>query len=730
MKRKKENSLALGPVRTDKTVGPLPGALVFCALFMAGWGRGLALSFASCSLPWAGIMALSVALAFLFCLLLARFSPELLLLGACLLALLAGALLLQTTRASLAGLANDILDFYTLKRGSITMSFSRSGSGDLAALLLTLPVAAAAAAAGRRLRRLPLLPVCLLLALAAAFGLLKDLPALVLLLSGLLLLYLLWGQGKTPKASRALPLLLASLLLGFGLLAAFGLGENPSFAADTRESLTLKLHQLRWHSQEYAMPEGQLSDLPARSRGGQPALQVTMEQWQKTYFRGFTAESYQGDCWLPTEAENRALYEDSFYWLHKQGCYGQTLAGSASALVSGEPSAAFTTQSLTACRGCSYLPTGLLSGEALDAAAIGDDGSRAGGSASGSYQPGGLDQWFTARQALAAGQNREEIREFLQLEQAYRSYVYDTCLSIPNAAGAAIQALEGSERESLTLSEIKGRILSLLDENLTYDEAAVTLNGRNDFVTYLLQQSHSGYSVHYATLATLLFRWYGVPARYVEGYFVPAEEAARYEDGDTVVLYEASAHAWTEYYLDGVGWIPFETTPPYRDDEEAAAGQSLSQAYQTYENNVTYTPPYQQEERTDTSHWREQANPAWLLLLLPLLLLLLLLRVLLRRHRLKKGLAAMAALAHGPGIQQEYAYACFLEKLAGLDPGEGEEAARAAEINQLARFSGREPSDDQRRLIQNHLALVLQDCKKRWKLFRRIYYRYWKCLYW
>ncbi len=49
----------------------------------------------------------------------------------------------------------------------------------------------------------------------------------------------------------------------------------------------------------------------------------------------------------------------------------------------------------------------------------------------------------------------------------------------------------------------------------------------------------------------------GLPARYVQGFCVPAEGR-----GETVV-YSDMAHAWPEVYLEGIGWIPFEPTPGY-----------------------------------------------------------------------------------------------------------------------------------------------------------------------
>ena len=76
----------------------------------------------------------------------------------------------------------------------------------------------------------------------------------------------------------------------------------------------------------------------------------------------------------------------------------------------------------------------------------------------------------------------------------------------------------------------------------------------------------TGYSVHYATLTTLLLRCCGIPARYVEGYVVTRQQAEALSDGAQLTLTQRAAHAWAEYYLDGVGWIPFDTVPGYEEN--------------------------------------------------------------------------------------------------------------------------------------------------------------------
>lgn len=79
----------------------------------------------------------------------------------------------------------------------------------------------------------------------------------------------------------------------------------------------------------------------------------------------------------------------------------------------------------------------------------------------------------------------------------------------------------------------------------------------NSYLEYFLLESRQGYCSYYATAFVLLARAEGIPARYVEGFCVPANEARK------MTVYSNMAHAWPEVYLEGVGWIPFEPTPGY-----------------------------------------------------------------------------------------------------------------------------------------------------------------------
>ena len=76
-----------------------------------------------------------------------------------------------------------------------------------------------------------------------------------------------------------------------------------------------------------------------------------------------------------------------------------------------------------------------------------------------------------------------------------------------------------------------------------------------DFALYFLTVSQRGYCVHYASALTALLQAKGVPARFVIGYALTVGEADTW-----VQVTDRNAHAWTEVYVDGWGWVPIEAT--------------------------------------------------------------------------------------------------------------------------------------------------------------------------
>ena len=102
-----------------------------------------------------------------------------------------------------------------------------------------------------------------------------------------------------------------------------------------------------------------------------------------------------------------------------------------------------------------------------------------------------------------------------------------------------------------------------LQSSCTYTLQVQTPPADVDFVAWFLLAEKQGYCTYFASAMTVLCRMAGLPARYIEGYLV------RPEAGGTTVVRGLNAHAWTEVYLRGVGWITFDATPGAGDRDQS-----------------------------------------------------------------------------------------------------------------------------------------------------------------
>ena len=68
----------------------------------------------------------------------------------------------------------------------------------------------------------------------------------------------------------------------------------------------------------------------------------------------------------------------------------------------------------------------------------------------------------------------------------------------------------------------------------------------------------------------MMFRAYGIPARYTVGYSAYANREA------TTIVKASSAHAWVEVYVAGLGWVPVEVTPSSGEEPAPQPTRTLS----------------------------------------------------------------------------------------------------------------------------------------------------------
>jgi transglutaminase-like putative cysteine protease len=92
------------------------------------------------------------------------------------------------------------------------------------------------------------------------------------------------------------------------------------------------------------------------------------------------------------------------------------------------------------------------------------------------------------------------------------------------------------------------------DNGFTYSLSTQAAGGSTDIAAFL--QTKTGYCQQYAAALAWMARAAGVPARVAFG-FTRGDQ----RDGDAYVITNRNAHAWTEVFLKGFGWIPFDATP-------------------------------------------------------------------------------------------------------------------------------------------------------------------------
>ncbi|WP_295153081.1 transglutaminase domain-containing protein [uncultured Ruminococcus sp.] len=158
----------------------------------------------------------------------------------------------------------------------------------------------------------------------------------------------------------------------------------------------------------------------------------------------------------------------------------------------------------------------------------------------------------------------------------YRDYVYKNYTdpadidSLDKAYREIIDKYLGGEGGPYSYDEVYFGIKSYFnDHGFTYNtRPGKTPEGR-DFIDYFLTEQRSGYCTYYATVGAQLMRKFGYPARYVEGYMIlPSQlNTAEVSGGTyTVTVKDKCAHAWTEVFINGIGWMPAEFTPGYEND--------------------------------------------------------------------------------------------------------------------------------------------------------------------
>ena len=348
---------------------------------------------------------------------------------------------------------------------------------------------------------------------------------------------------------------------------------------------------------ESPLGEGDLT-IAKRRPGKGTAMTVDMSAPQSIYLRGYVGDVLDGLHWETLPYSSYYETRDLIYWLNEYGFNGLGQLGQAANLSGYDQ---FTTSDIDievdkASRKYAYVPYEI-SEDGVDediknwndSFVTAKRGSRL---KEYSYSMGVsvTGKWTNVAGKLFTMAENADIANYMELESYYNTYVYESYLYISDEDNEALEMYFGDKGDqrrghleyNTAIRQVKSAIMSYM----TYDEEPGKLRGKKSAV-YSMLQSGIGYDIHYATLATMLFRYYGIPARYVEGYLITPEDVWEHPDGSFDVKQKA-AHAWTEIYIDGVGFVPVETCPQYTGMMEEAdynVGISNKSVDDNYDDN-------------------------------------------------------------------------------------------------------------------------------------------------
>lgn len=643
---------------------------------------------------------------------------------------------------------NTLRDLWAAEKG-ILLPLAETDStglwlaGIVAGLLLAMMSVA--------LSRVPTLTAVLLAALSVAAAFVQ--PGILLLAAAAIALLMLTWQ-KNKNAVSAASFLLVGVIVA-GVAAIFlQTGTMQALSQNAKDTL----HHWRYEKAEELLPEGDLFQPVVKTESTDTILSVTADTAQTLYLRGFVGDSYENGVWSALDTETAAEEKDLFYWLHQSGFYPQSQLATAARLMGNYQSGSVSVQNLAGCSLYRYEPCTVLPERAgltknkIQPSTLEANGLR--GERGYSYETVS-DAQTILPELLDFLQNdtSDGVKSYLQMESAYREFVYSYALTVPAEFRAQLGAVldrcceSYGPANSLTKEQAQTAALAFLES---------CFDGSGD-IALPLADTADGTTYQYATVAALALRYYGIPARYVEGYTIKTSE------NEPTSVDASAAGAWVEVYQDGIGWLPLSLTPGLEDlsaeqtesgikpvgagkegtgdGPRVTEGQELEQDDAEPDNSEDNTPDGGQ--RTGLLH-----KPAFWIILIAALLLLLLAAIIIRHAViLKKRNEAFTQEDQSAAAACLFTDCALLLAAMGLKRGTGsmlelcedmkerfgeESASRLRDMTMLnarALFSTKALTNEERTSMEQFHASVLDLLKTHTNWPKKLRLKWLDCLY-
>ena len=602
------------------------------------------------------------------------------------------------------------------------------------------------------------IPVALALVIWLIQLILGTSPSLLLdiLFFALLIVTLLYMNQLTVRWWKRMAIVPISLVVLMFVYTAISPNGDEEFTGSSKIEDIVRYQGEKWRyykDEEPVLTAGNFQRLSTFTPNDHTALKVAMENPSPLYLKGFVGSTYTPSGWKEIDGDAYMEQKSLLEALQKEDFTGakQLSLAAESSLPEQYEEAKLVIQNVGASSQYIYAPyelagldANLVRSKQADALhATGIFGRR-------TVEMNYMLTPYTDYPQIANALYTTKDTDYLRRESHYNQYVYNEYLAVPQDS---LNVLRNHMDDNILDSETRlpyektiQEVENFLAQTISYNENAKSIKDQ-DFLTGILEESKEGYSVHYATVATLAFRMLGTPARYAEGYIVGLDDVKDLPSFSEINVSEKNAHAWTEIYVDMVGWVPIEVTPGYAEkmpkinkkDYPALDGSDSPDA--TGGSTVEPEPndPTQVQEDQDKPEDSKQVNSNttvwfWLNIIILIVLLILFVLYYVRKRKRQQKLEVkdhrLAVIHHVQYMVQMLekeqivaklpSFETIPEAVGNIDPKLRQEAEEGLKIYQKAKYSPHGVTDAERAKIETLFAHVHSAVKKSEKGLKRL----------
>ena len=574
-------------------------------------------------------------------------------------------------------------------------------------------------------------------------------------------------------------LLSASIFIMLSIQSTADYQKNK-YIDQVRSYLQTKVEDFRFEkSKTNTFTQGDFTQLAEIEFLNVPALEVIMDEPTSLYLRGYVGSKYTSERWFDldneTYYENRGLY----YWLNKEGLNPLNQLSMINSMNEEDEKIGekinVTINNINGNSKYLYTPYELSSDvEKFEKVQLSDYSMISSNQFFGNriYQYEINSELIVKYPSLAntiyKQRTNEKIENYLRNESHYNEYVYQHFTELPhniqNMLKAHIDVKSNSNLNHISYEEAIEFVRTYLYRTITYKVNPTPLPEGQDFITHLLESSQEGYATHFATAATLMFRYLNIPARYVEGYLVTPKDIEDKNNFEKIEITGKNAHAWPEIYIDEIGWIPIEVTPPYyhvmaqtdlsdypKGDSEKDLGSLIEASGGGADDSSQKVSDKQKENKKDPK--KDKHESVWgdyklyLYLLLIIITLFIMSYVTNKRFKLYRLKQSFLHSHVNSAAKKIFSYILYLLQYDGLKKRGGSVHAnekdlfdkygkeyatkykQAVQIYQKAVYSKKGITEENRQFLIDFMEETLLHITKSKNLIKRVKMRFWDAVY-